>query len=115
MFGVSVGALNALRHPVSLKHLALLSALSAIANFSTQLPFKHRPQPHHIPSPTHEPIHLFTLTDPLIHPLRSLEYGFVASSAADWTLSDATTPMPILFTCFGLASAAAGKWQDKVT
>ena len=22
--------------------------------------------------------------------------------------------MPILFTCFGLASAAAGKWQDKV-
>jgi hypothetical protein len=42
------------------------------------------------------------------------EQGFVSAAAADWSLLEATAPMPILFTFFGLVGAAVGKWQTAV-
>jgi len=42
------------------------------------------------------------------------EYGFVASSSADWTLMNAALPMSLVFAFNGLAAGTMGKWQMKV-
>jgi hypothetical protein len=42
------------------------------------------------------------------------EHGFVCSAPNDWSLMEATMPMPIMFSCFGLTAAIAGTWMNKV-
>jgi len=42
------------------------------------------------------------------------EYGFVTSSAADWTFEEATFPIMIIFFLQGAAAAAGAKWQIRV-
>jgi MFS family permease len=42
------------------------------------------------------------------------EQGFVASAAADWTLTETALPLSIVFAFQGLISAFFGKWQLKV-
>jgi len=44
----------------------------------------------------------------------SRDLGFVASAADDWSFSEATMPMSIVFILQGLSAAMAGKWQTKV-
>ena len=43
------------------------------------------------------------------------EYGFVASSSADWALDLATYPMSVMIACGGLSAAVFGKWTIKVS
>ena len=42
------------------------------------------------------------------------EFGFVCSSASDWSMSEATMPLSIVFALQGISAAAAGKWQMRV-
>lgn len=42
------------------------------------------------------------------------EHGFVVSSSLDWTLSQSTFPLSLIFFFPGVASALAGNWQMKV-
>ncbi|KAL5249249.1 hypothetical protein ACHWQZ_G018191 [Mnemiopsis leidyi] len=42
------------------------------------------------------------------------DFGFVCSSAEDWSMTSATAPMSILFAFHGFSAALAGKWQMKV-
>lgn len=42
------------------------------------------------------------------------EYGFVTSAAADWSLSETTFPLSLVFGMQGISAAFAGKWQMKV-
>jgi len=44
----------------------------------------------------------------------SREFGFVTSSAMDWSLSQTTLPLSIVFALQGVSAAFAGKWQMKV-
>jgi MFS family permease len=42
------------------------------------------------------------------------EYGFVASSSADWTLMNAALPLSLVFAANGIAAGTMGRWQMKV-
>jgi hypothetical protein len=42
------------------------------------------------------------------------EYGFVASSSADWALHDTALPLSIMFMMLGSSAALLGPWQSKV-
>jgi MFS family permease len=42
------------------------------------------------------------------------EHGFVTSAAMDWSLSETTFPLSIVFGLQGISAAFAGKWQMKV-
>lgn len=42
------------------------------------------------------------------------EQGFVAPAAGDWSLSEATLPISLVFALHGLSAATLGKWQMKV-
>lgn len=42
------------------------------------------------------------------------ELGFVCSAANDWTLTEATIPLSIVFALQGISAAIAAKWQMKV-
>lgn len=44
----------------------------------------------------------------------SQELGFVSPAAGDWSFSEVTLPMSIVFALQGLSAAAAAKWQTKV-
>ena len=44
----------------------------------------------------------------------SREFGFVCASASDWSLSEATIPLSIVFALQGISAAASGKWQMRV-
>lgn len=42
------------------------------------------------------------------------EQGFVAPAAGDWSLSEATLPISLVFALHGLSAATLGKWQMRV-
>lgn len=42
------------------------------------------------------------------------DQGFVVASALDWTLSQATFPLSLIFFFQGISAALAGSWQMKV-
>eukprot|EP00993_Chasmostoma_nieuportense_P006232 NODE_684_length_1951_cov_34.514254_g635_i0.p1 GENE.NODE_684_length_1951_cov_34.514254_g635_i0~~NODE_684_length_1951_cov_34.514254_g635_i0.p1 ORF type:complete len:607 (+),score=151.82 NODE_684_length_1951_cov_34.514254_g635_i0:54-1823(+) len=42
------------------------------------------------------------------------EFGFVVPAAADWSLSQCTIPLSIVFALQGISAALAGKWQMRV-
>jgi MFS family permease len=45
---------------------------------------------------------------------KTREFGFVCSSADDWSMGQVALPMSLLFCLHGLSAAAFGKWQMKV-
>lgn len=44
----------------------------------------------------------------------SLEQGFVAPAAADWSMVETALPLSIVFLMQGISASAFGKWQQKV-